>query len=54
MKIFNNEISARVYKKALRNKKKFIRKFGDDSNTQYHLDLKDNDVLTPPFDCKTI
>ena len=54
MKIFNNEISAGVYKKALRNKKKFIRKFGDDSNTQYHLDLKDNDVLTPPFDCKTI
>ncbi len=54
MKIFNNEISNRVYKKALRNKKKFIRKFGDDSHTQYQLALKDNDVLTPSFGCKTI
>ena len=54
MEIFGNEISNSVYKKALRNQKKFIRKFGDDRETVYHLALKDNEVLTPPFGCKTI
>ena len=54
MQIFNNPIDNKTYKKALRNQKKFIRKFGDDSKTQYHLTLEDNDVLTPPFDCKII
>ncbi len=54
MDIFGNEINASVYKKALKKQKKFIRKFGDDRETQYHLSLKDNEVLTPPFACKTI
>ena len=54
MKIFGNEISNSVYKKAVKTQKKFIKKFGDDRETEYHLELKDNDVLTPPFGCKTI
>ena len=54
MQIFNNQISRTTYKKALRNQKKFLRKFGDDSNTQYHLALEDNNVLSPPFNCKII
>ncbi|MCR4735083.1 MAG: hypothetical protein K5829_08785 [Treponema sp.] len=54
MEIFGNEISNGAYKKALKSQKKFIRKFGDDRNTIYHLALKDNDVLTPPFSCRTI
>lgn len=54
MRIFENEIKSSVYKKAVKTQKKFIRKFGDDRNTKYHLELKDNDVLTPPFGCRTI
>ncbi len=54
MQIFGNEIKAGVYNKAVKNQKKFIRKFGDDRNTEYHLSLVDNEVLTPPFGCKTI
>ena len=54
MEIFGNEIRQSVYDKALRTQKKFIRKFGDDRNKEYHLELKDNPVLTPPFDCRII
>jgi len=54
MKIFNNEISKKDYKKAVKGQKKFIRKFGDDRDTVYHLALKDNQVLTAPFDCRTV
>ena len=54
MQIFNNQIDSATYKKALRNQKKFIRKFGDDRNKEYHLTLADNAVLTTPFDCKII
>ena len=54
MEIFGNEIKNSVYNKGIKNQKKFIRKFGDDRNTEYHLALKENDVLTPPFDCRTI
>ena len=54
MQIFNNQIDSAVYKKALRTQKKFIRKFGDDRNAEYHLTLADNAVLTSPFNCKVI
>ena len=54
MEIFGNEIKRNVYKKAVKTQKKFIKKFGDDRQTEYHLDLTDNNVLTPAFDCKTI
>ena len=42
MQIFNNEIKDSVYNKAVKTQKKFIRKFGDDRNTEYHLSLIDN------------
>ena len=54
MEIFGNSIENRVYNKALKTQKKFIRKFGDDREVQYHLSLNDNEVLTKPFGCKTI
>ena len=54
MQIFNNQISNATYKKALLTQKKFLRRFGDDRNTQYHLTLADNDVLSPSFNCKVI
>jgi len=54
MKIFENEISSKVYKKALKGQKKMIRKFGDDRNVTYHLSLKDNDIIGGPLGVKTI
>ena len=54
MRIFDNEISSSVCRKAEKTQRKFIRKFGDDRNNVYRLDLKENSVLTPPFGCKTI
>ena len=35
--IFGNELTDAVYKKSCRSKKKFLRKFGDDSLNLYHL-----------------
>ena len=54
MQIFNNPISNTTYKKALRTQKKFLRKFGDDRKTKYHLALAENEVLTPAFNCSLI
>lgn len=36
-KIFSNPIPESVYRKALGNKERFVRKYGDDSQTEYHL-----------------
>ncbi|MCR4790099.1 MAG: hypothetical protein K5839_03355 [Treponemataceae bacterium] len=52
--IFGNEISKADYKKAVKNQKKFLRKFGDDRNTEYKLTLVDNPVLSGPLGVKTI
>ncbi len=38
--IFSNPISKKTIKKGLKSKKKFIKKFGDDSNKNYHLSSK--------------
>ena len=40
--IFGNEMSAGVYSKAVKSKKKYARKFGDDSNTDYPVVIKEN------------
>ena len=41
MQIFGNEISKKDYKKACKGQKKFIKKFGDDRNVDYKLNLKE-------------
>ena len=35
--IFGNAMSGRTYKKAVAGKKKYIRRFGDDSKVDYEL-----------------
>ncbi len=40
--IFGNEVTGKEYKKALKSKKKFIRKFGDDSNVDYPITVERN------------
>lgn len=52
--IFGNEISDKVYNKALKAKKKYIKKFGDDSNKGYHLSASDNVTLAPFIGIKNI
>lgn len=48
-RIFENEISKKDYKKALRSKEKFIKKFGDDSDANYAVSLVPNDALDGAF-----
>lgn len=45
--IFGNEMPSKVYNKAVKSKNKFIKKFGDDTNTVYNLGIKDIPVLSP-------
>ncbi len=46
MEIFNNPISKKAEKKAIKTYKKNKKKFGDDSNQKYHLGLASNEVLS--------
>lgn len=43
--IFGNEMSDKVYKKAVKSKKKFIKKFGDDSNVDYPVFIQKNEHI---------
>ena len=43
--IFGNEMPASVYKKAVKSKKKFIRKYGDDSNKDYPVKIEKNKYI---------
>ncbi|MCR5699782.1 MAG: hypothetical protein K6G52_09100, partial [Treponemataceae bacterium] len=52
--IFGNEISTKDYNKGIKNQKKFLRKFGDDRDTEYKLTLVDNPVISGPLGVKTI
>ncbi|MDC7237897.1 MAG: hypothetical protein PQJ45_09015 [Sphaerochaetaceae bacterium] len=46
MDIFNNPISKKAEKKAIKTYEKNKKKFGDDSNQIYHLGLASNEVLS--------
>ncbi len=43
--IFGNKISSRDYKKALKSKEKFIKKFGDDSDKDYPVRIEKNKYI---------
>ncbi len=47
--IFGNPIAARDVKKAEKSKKKFAKKYGDDSGSNYPAKLVENPVLTQPL-----
>lgn len=47
--IFDNEIKSGDYKKALGSKQKYIRKYGDDSDSDYPAKLVENQTLLKPF-----
>ena len=52
--IFGNVISDADYKKAVRSKAKFARKYGDDSDADYAVKLTDNATLFPPLGVRDI
>lgn len=54
MEIFGNKISDKDYKKAVKGQKKFLRKFGDDRNTEYKLSLQENEIIGKSLGVKNI
>ncbi len=52
--IFGNGISSGDYKKSLKSKAKYARKFGDDSNADYPAKLQENAVLYGPLGVRDI
>ena len=40
--IFGNKMPDKVYKKAVKSKKKYIKKFGDDSRKNYEVSVEKN------------
>jgi len=52
--IFGNEVSSKIYNKAVKSKKKHLKKFGDDSNIVYPLSVEENSTLAPFLGIKNI
>jgi hypothetical protein len=52
--IFGNKISDKDYKSALKSKKSYIKKFGDDSATDYKIKVTDNKVIGPLLGVKNV
>lgn len=52
--IFGNVMSNKAYRKALKSKKKFIRKFGDDSNANYAVRVEKNPYIGDSLGVKNI
>ena len=52
--IFGNRMPGSVIRKAVRNQKKYISKYGDESGKTYHLVAVDNPVLTPAMGVKVL
>lgn len=52
--IFKNTIRDKDYHKAVQTKQKYLRKFGDDSQTNYHLSAVNNKTLYPYLGVKNI
>lgn len=50
--IFGNEISEKAYRKAVKSKAKYIRKFGDDSDVDYPVALEKNAYIGDGIGCK--
>lgn len=52
--IFGNKISVKTHNKAIKSKNKFIKKFGDDSTTNYPIGLKENNIIGTSLGVKNI
>jgi len=52
--IFGNEMPKKTVKKAERTRRKYIKKFGDESGVTYHLSARNNEVLSNLMDVKVL
>lgn len=52
--IFGNEMKERVYKKAVRSKQKYAKKFGDDSSVDYPVRVEENPYIGASLGVKNI
>ena len=52
--IFGNKVSDRDYNSAVKSKKSYIKKYGDDSATDYKVRVTDNKVIGPLLGVKNI
>jgi len=52
--IFGNKISEKDYKKAVKSKEKYLKKFGDDSSETFHLDVANNDTIGQPLGVRNL
>lgn len=52
--VFGNEIPDKVYKKALKSKERYIKKFGDDSDADYKAVIEENKVIGDLLGVKNI
>ena len=52
--IFGNKISDKDYHSAIKSKKSYIRKYGDDSGVDYGVQVTDNNVIGPILGVKNI
>ncbi len=52
--IFGNKMTYKTYRNAVKSKKKFVKKYGDDSNVDYKIRVTDNDVIGPLLGVKNI
>ena len=52
--IFGNKMPKKLIRKAEKTKKKYIKKFGDESSANYHLKAVNNDVLTDLMGVKVL
>ncbi|MBD5528578.1 MAG: hypothetical protein HDR02_09255 [Lachnospiraceae bacterium] len=52
--IFGNEMKASVYRKAVKSKKKYQKKFGDDSRVDYQIIIKENPHIGPSLGVRNV
>ncbi len=52
--IFGNEMPSGVYNKAVRSKKKYIRKYGDDSGADYPVKIEKNKYIGDSLGVKNV
>jgi len=52
--IFGNEMSEKVYRKAVASKNKYIKKFGDDTNKDYPIKIEENPYIGESLGVKNV
>ncbi len=52
--IFGNPVGKKAYKSAVKSKRKYVRKFGDDSNADYRISIRENPYIGASLGVKDV